>query len=817
MKESYLLFHPEVWEDALDEWVKEAVQLNTAEIEREVKSLLTGELMRVNWQVCTSSFYQKQFVRDRFAGAVNAESYVGLWEKIRASAGDGSLVPYQEEAVRLMYEPEVLNIKTRIIQHYEAELKEESTRPASFIVIGAPSGAGKTQMSFNLRCFPGEVDVLHICLAPGQEKDQNVYRHPTVARASEAVRGALYKDGEALRHPAETHRMLSALEIMDNVSLQLHTIALICSCFGLRNAADSSIPTTAAEVHAALRARRNGWPVVVVDEALERMDGDDAKFTFHQQLARQLRAIFRACKVMAIYMGTSTNSMRFINFGKELSRGTSEHLPWAYFVGRLPRTIVDESSVAGVSDDRTRRFLELLIARRNVNPLILTLLIQKAHSLQTEGEVIDDHFLDCLLAAVSRELFDQKRLLHSTESGGMRAQVMFLLNGDDSDVSRKHAWVHAYFARFPGDEQTFTGKSKYEPIQVKTEGPREEYKEWLTAPAFPTCGENPALPLLLSGPCVPGLLAATLPQLPIPHTPPFQDWMANMTYTSAAALVKSLVDGLKAGQVTFLPIKNANALKRSGDVLECIGALCWLNASAAGGVGGIPFHHFLRFLITEAQPLVPASGQALPWADDSELSKWVEQSVYDKLMPRVCRVGDAYPEELRAECGMHLANYHRPPDSVQNDGVLQMDGSAFVNFFKVDVVEGDGSLEGKNRDEATGGKVATEVISSGEKIAESDIQIVLCSSVASIRSDPSTEDTSAVLAIVHSDTGCIHLTGFGGGGPRVRKRIAVFIECDEVLIRSKLGMEVSEEEKDSLKINEARQKRHESALTKKNM
>lgn len=101
---------------------------------------------------------------------------------------------------------------------------------------------------------------------------------------------------------------------------------------------------------------------------------------------------------------------------------------------------------------------------------------------------------------------------------------------------------------------------------------------------------------------------------------------------------------------------NPKALRRDGDVVECIGALSVLNASRAGGLNGIAAPEFLRYVITELQPT--CGGAALEWQDSAALSK-VWSSASTTVVPFIPRVDDVYPAGLGGELGELARAYNK--------------------------------------------------------------------------------------------------------------------------------------------------------------
>ena len=70
---------------------------------------------------------------------------------------------------------EVFKLVKKIQQYYKPQ-----GRLYEFFAMGAPSGAGKTQLAFTLGEY-SQLDVLHICMSDSQECEEEIYKHDTIS------------------------------------------------------------------------------------------------------------------------------------------------------------------------------------------------------------------------------------------------------------------------------------------------------------------------------------------------------------------------------------------------------------------------------------------------------------------------------------------------------------------------------------------------------------------------------------------------------------------------------------------------------------
>lgn len=103
--------------------------------------------------------------------------------------------------------------------------------------------------------------------------------------------------------------------------------------------------------------------------------------------------------------------------------------------------------------------------------------------------------LQSALAHVARLTYLTKDMLRTTD--GVRAQVLYMLNNTRPEL-RTPALVSVHFARFNKDEEVIIQATE---TCVVTTTPPGGTQAWQPVPDFPSCREDPLLPLVLGGPC----------------------------------------------------------------------------------------------------------------------------------------------------------------------------------------------------------------------------------------------------------------------------------------------------------------------------
>lgn len=558
-------------------------------------------------------------------------------ERIVQISADPEAVAFARYLLAAKYLKDSPVIKNLVLKLKEFYGLPDEEAPKAFFAVGAPSGSGKTQLAFSLGMCDS-LDVVHICLVRSQFDPQNVYRHPSIAVLSEFLRCAIVDDCKLV----DNGSALSAFSLLDNIFRPLKTIEFLSVAFNLLGM-DGRPVRTARALRDVVKQLPVGskLPVLVVDEAFQKSaTAKNSEFTLAMESALYLRAVMRAVGIGSIFMGTTLNTVEFV----QQSDGSTDQgrpRPWVYFICNLPRVIspigIDFEAIANPS---VKSFLEMISARYyHVNPRLLRQFCEAAIAEPSAS-------LDLLAAKVSELTFSQKGGLRTLQ--GIRAQTLYQLNS--MDVSREHTFVTAHFARYNADAELVIYNNE---LHVK--GDKLEGDEWQPTCHFPSSCEDPLLALVLGGSCVPGMSVG-------PHTPQFLLKVAGkVPLTSAAALVLTLIKADRDSSNYCLPLSNAKAIKRNGNVVEAVAIVACNTASRAGGLHGIKASDFLRYVATEVQSV--AGKVALQYAAGHEDLLHQLWSNAEMKIQYTTRLEDEFPKDLASAGGFDVGLLERTKDA----------------------------------------------------------------------------------------------------------------------------------------------------------
>lgn len=498
------------------------------------------------------------------------------------------------------------------------------------------------------------MNILHVYLAAQREDSQLIYRHPTIDIPSQLLSIALKEDFHAFSDARER----SSLALLQVDGPQLRVISVLSRAFGILGPQQETL-LTAFDLRRAVNAMQcASYPVVFVDEAFQH-PADETVVEFNRntdlQKAVFLRSILRAVGIAVVFMGTTANTVSFVEAGAGMSSEHGLPRPWATFITELPPTMLKEALELQLTHTMVEAEMPpavpkdllagdlpptmlkgALDAEQQVNsPAHLVRWLMHfpranpryAHLFVATAQKSDAEPVGTVLAAVARRLYHKKSILRTVD--GIRAQVMYLLNS--ISVAKSSALVTAHFARFAAhnEELCMLGKR---PMRVG-----EECNRWAPVPEFPTAAEDPLLAFLLGGPC------ALHCQLGAnnAHPPPFVLHTSQCDHHLSSATALLLVKGHAqySNRAVDVPISNAKAAHRDGDLLECIAALACVNAARSGGLTGTQAPLFLRHMLTELQAIASAArpSNALDWYDPGQLLQFWPAAEHT-IVPYVTRV-----------------------------------------------------------------------------------------------------------------------------------------------------------------------------------
>lgn len=384
---------------------------------------------------------------------------------------------YIQQAKILARTDEALSLQEKIVAHYISRIRKSEPRP--FLAIGAPSGTGKTQMSFTMAEYEN-LHVRHICLSskPKGDSMQWIYKHPSIDQLSDLVQEALI--GDMKDFPDETTH--SATNFLSS-NYEFRIVALLSKVFNIPTL-DGQMICIIRELREAVQQLTDGpiFPVLFVDEAFQFLT-NRGKSNNEKKHAHFLRAVLRAVGIASVFMGTTANTVQFVQNHLHMSSGSGNVRPWATFIANLPPTMLSKSEIPAINCPRVRNFCDRLMDITTVNPRY----IQKFNKY---AGLFPNKPLELVLDKIRMKLYSQKEILRRTS--GLRAQVLYLLNCiTTSEITS--TFVNTHFAHFAKDEVVGVLNNK-----AVLKG---EVTIWNPKPNYPTSRQDPLLALLLGGSC----------------------------------------------------------------------------------------------------------------------------------------------------------------------------------------------------------------------------------------------------------------------------------------------------------------------------